>query len=157
MGKRSRSESDEQLGFWAEWCRIILKVEEKTTPQSDADALFGEAVSQAVADRNLRGLKMIARDLTEWAKRLPSEKRKQVDDLLRSKLGKGLAADARSESAKVQRVLEKGEIETEDDYRTLLGRADSIYADESKRDELERINAVLAKYHKAGGNPGGRR
>jgi hypothetical protein len=57
----------------------------------------------------------------------------------------------------VQRVLEKGEIETEDDYRTLLGRADSIYADESKRDELERINAVLAKYHKAGGNSGGRR
>ena len=111
--------------------------------------LFGEmeeAIERAFERRDLRGLRMVARDLAEWASDLSPEQQEQLDEQLRAQLGRGLR-DVRQDTQKeIARILRRGQIDTADECRLLIARADEIYADKSKAGELEQINRLLVAF-----------
>ena len=107
-------------------------------------ALFEDVVAQTLDKGDLRGMRMVAKDFAEGARALPGDNWQKLDDLLRLKFGKGLREEGDREATKVARVLKRGKIKGEAEYRLLHERAGQIFADESKKDELESIDALLA-------------
>lgn len=45
-------------------------------------------------------------------------------------------------------VVKKGKISNASEYELLLTRVEEIYSDESKKEEVEKLNMLLADYHK---------
>jgi len=105
-----------------------------------------EVIHQAFERRDLRGLRMVARDVAEWATDLSPEQQQQLDALLVSRFGRGLKDQRKDVEREIARILRRGQIETEGEYRLLMARVDEIYADESKAEELEQINRLLLAF-----------
>lgn len=142
---RSASRPEELLQL-RDWCTAIVRF---MASVSDSALLFGEmeeAIERAFERRDLRGLRMVARDLAEWAGDLSPERQEQLDEQLLAQLGRGLRNARQDAQNEISRILRRGQIDTADECRLLMSRADEIYADDSKRAELERINALLVAY-----------
>jgi hypothetical protein len=142
---RSPSRPEELLQL-RDWCTAIVRYIASLSAPEPLFVGMEEAIDRAFERRDLRGLRMVARDLAEWASDLSPEHQEQLDGQLLAQLGRGLR-DARQDAQnEVSRILRRGQIDTADECRLLMSRADEIYADDSKRAELERINALLAAY-----------
>lgn len=89
---------------------------------------------------------MVSRDVAEWATDLSPQHQQQLDELLASKFGRGLTDERKDVQKEIARVLRRGQIDTADECRLLMARADEIYADDAKRSELEKINRLLAAF-----------
>lgn len=143
--KRSSSHTEEPLQL-RDWCTAIVRFMASVSEPAPLFREMEEAIERAFERRDLRGLRMIARDVAEWASDLSPEHQEQLDEQLLAQLGRGLR-DARQDTQKeVSRILRRGQIDTADECRLLMSRADEIYGDDSKRAELERINALLVAY-----------
>jgi hypothetical protein len=108
-------------------------------------AQFEDGITQGLEGGSTKPIKVLARFLAEWAQMLPPDLNEQLDELLRSKGQTSLGSAAASRARQVQRILERGVIESDDQHRLLLSRVEEIFRDESKQDEVARINALLAK------------
>lgn len=105
-----------------------------------------KSIDQALEDRSLRALRDVAKDAAEGAADLSPRHQRQLEELLISKFGTGLR-DARKDTLKqIERILQRGRIENEDEFEVLTARVDEIYADESKRTELDTINKLLMAF-----------
>ncbi|MCL4684864.1 hypothetical protein KJ059_08940 [Myxococcota bacterium] len=129
-----------------DWCIAILQFMAQVDPSSGVFAHAEQATEAAFQRGDLRGLKMVARDVREWATALSPADQQRLDEVLREQFGRGLTEEAEGLRAEVGRILRRGQIDTQDEYRLLLSRADEIYADPSKQDELKSINELLAGY-----------
>lgn len=144
MGKAIDKQRKE-LEDLRDWCIAILGFMSELSPSHLFDHTK-DAVNAAFARGDLRGLKIAAKDLGEWAKGLAPSDCNNLDVALRTQFGRGLREDAQALRSKVAHILERRTIDSEEEYRLLLSRSDEIYADDSKRSELEQINALLAEY-----------
>jgi len=127
-----------------------------------AEAGVGEVIAtemraaiQAAFERgDLRSLKMVSRDLNEWANGMPPATIARLDAILRSELGED-PRGTESEARDLARILHRGTIEDEDEYRLLTRRLEEIYADGWKGGELEKINELLVAFEEklAGATP----
>lgn len=153
MATKTAEEKAKELAFLTEWCAIFLATafgEESGAPSEMSSALedlvsssLEDLVTQMLKKGDLRGMRSIAKELVGMAGALSEDKWHQLDESLRLKFGKGLREEADREAAKVNQILKRGKIRGEADYRLLHTRADQIFADESKKDELEKINDML--------------
>jgi hypothetical protein len=144
MAKQKGSRGEE-LQDLRDWCVAIIRFMGELSP-SDLFAQTEDAINAAFDRGDLRGLKMVSKDVGEWATGLASSDQKKLDEALRSQFGRGLREDVRAVRDEVARILKRGTIGGEEEYRLLSSRADEIYADDSKQSELKRINALLAEY-----------
>jgi biotin-(acetyl-CoA carboxylase) ligase len=144
----TRGIPDAQLIALAEWCRTVVRfLGAHSAPEKQAMyAQFEDGITQGLEGGSTKPIKVLARFLAEWAQMLPPDLNEQLDELLRSKGQTSLGSGAASRAKQVQRILERGVIESDDQYRLLLSRVEETFQDESKQDEVERINALLAKH-----------
>jgi hypothetical protein len=139
--------TSEDLQHLHDWIRTITDHLKANAPEMAS--FFGgleQSLTAAFRRGDARGLKMMVRDMQEWTRGMPPELVQQLDAQLRAKFGKGLREVSASEAKVIQKILKKGKIETEEEYRLLSSRVDEIHADPSKRNELEKINALLADH-----------
>ena len=90
---------------------------------------------------------MIASDVREWPDDLPPDEWERLDRELRERFGWGLSEEVKKFLQEVERILRRGRIESDDEYGLLQSRIDEIYADDSKREELDRIGELQFDYH----------
>jgi hypothetical protein len=156
MAKRSargnKAGSAEELASLAEFCRTIvgfLAELERDHPNAATSAMSSRMLSiidAAVARRDLRGLKMVRSDMVEWGSSLSRDDVVKLDERLRSKLGRGLADEAETNRKRVEDVLKRGRIESDDEYDLLLKWMDEIHGDEKWKREVDAINELLAAH-----------
>src|SRR5262245_42134751 len=135
-----------ELRMLRDWCLVVIAFIGEVGPPSPIVTLTKQAIGAAFDRSDHRGLKMISSDLAELAGDLPSDKQKELDNLLRSRFGKGLDIDATTKETLIQRVLERGKILTKGEYRIVLESVEAIYADETKQREVEQLNSLLTAY-----------
>ncbi|HVJ22285.1 MAG TPA: hypothetical protein VM686_43060 [Polyangiaceae bacterium] len=145
-------ERKQELDHLYAWCRTLLAQFKLVTPPSLAPLLepFGVIVENSYRKDDLPGLRQIAKDLLESAGGLTSEQQRELDDRLKSEVGRGLEKPeraARTEKTVIARVLKRGHIESTEEYRVSLERVEEVWNDDSKRDEVEALNAMLAAFH----------
>lgn len=148
MAKDSQKLPSDEINLLYTWCMtIIIYISSIAEPQCPALTDFFEAViREQYEKRSLRGLKQISGDLREWANGLNMKKQRELDELLHAKVGRGLKEGQRLFEKHVNAILKRGKIRNSDEAELLLQRADEIYSDKEKENELKKINVILAKY-----------
>jgi len=145
----AKKDSRDQLGEATElrdWCLAILGFFGELEPSSPFLAQYLQAIEAGFEGRDLRGLRIVAKDFAEWARDLPADQQSKLEQLLVPRFGRGLRSEAQKDQRERQRILKRGSIESEDEFRLLSSRADEIYADKSKAGELEQINHLLVAF-----------
>lgn len=147
----ANNEKHEKLVRARDWCLYVLRFLNKVSPAEIFSQMM-DVVEETFNKKDLRGLQMLERDIAENARALPNQAKKELDELLVAEIGWGLSALSNKEHQKVAKVLRRGAIESDEEYRILSDRADAIFDDTTKATELREINALLASYviHQSG-------
>ena len=146
MAGKTQPDHSEELSQLAEWCRTILGVIKGVSPKPEVYSHFDDAIARSVGKSDLRGLRAMSKDFTQWAESLQPALQVELDKQLRARCGRGLREERGDSQKEIARILRRGQIDNEDEYRLLMAHADEIYADESRAEELERVNSLLATF-----------
>lgn len=141
------SRRDAELEELRDRSLVILRFISEVAPSSPFFAEAQQGIEAAFEKRDVRGLRIAAKDLVEWTRDLPVDQQAKLEQILVSRFGRGLRAEAEKDQRELQRILKRGSIESEDEFRLLSSHADEIYADKLKAGELEQINRLLAAFH----------
>lgn len=135
------------VGEMAEWARTVLGFINSEGPVPMYEQ-YHKAIDGCVSRVDARGMKSIVTDFSEWAKGMSPDAQARLDETLREKHGKGLGAWA--DKKKLAKLLERGQIKTENEYRQLLAFVEEHHDDPSQKEAVDRANAALAAFHKQG-------
>jgi hypothetical protein len=143
-----------ELDELSEWCVLLTRAQFDfaVANHSGADDQFFremlelklDAIERTKARLDLRGLRMIYRDVNEMARGLAATHRGELDRRLRERFGRGLESGQRDLELRAGKILKRGKINNAEEYRTLEGWFDAILHDPSMQNEAGRINALLA-------------
>jgi hypothetical protein len=138
------------------WCRAVLG------HLSEAAAAAGEtlhfltgmadSLDQAIARGDVRGLKMVAEDLRQWASGLSRAKFEAIDKDLVARFGVGLVDKEKAFKKEVQKILRRGSIGDDDEYRTLNAWLGDAARGDERRADVESVRTLLAEYEVKQGN-----
>ncbi len=108
-----------------------------------------EVLEEACEKNDIKQLKRIDKELNVWLREMfrPDE-RKELEELFKEKLNENINDLDQSRIAKINKVVKRGKINNKKEYGLLLSRVDEIYDDDSKAKEVERLNSLLADFHK---------
>lgn len=73
-------------------------------------------IKNVVKKKDLRGLRMVSRDLNEWAKGLSQKEILELDRILKLEFNENLSGDKLTDNT-IEKLLTNGIIQTEDEYR----------------------------------------
>jgi hypothetical protein len=99
----------------------------------------------ARARGDLRGLRMVHRDLTEAARDLPAKDREELDGILRQRFGRGLESAEEEIALTARKIIERGVIDNAEEFRILEAWLNVLLEDPSKRGEAEEVSILLAR------------
>ena len=144
MAKRLTEKQIDELDHLNEWCLSILNYIVITHGENSMFLQYIEVVVEAYQKQKLEVLRRCLKDVNEWAKGLSKSDINELNKLLTIKFGYNLSKP----SNKLTAIIQRGKINSEDEYRLLLNRIDEIYENETNTKELETLNKLLADYHK---------
>jgi hypothetical protein len=138
--KQAKAEVEEM----AEWARAVLAFINSVgaVPMYEQ---YQKAIDGCASRGDARGMKGVVNDFSEWVKDMSPEAQARLDAHLREKLGKGLSAW--TDKKKLAKLLERGAIKTENEYRQVLAFVEENHRDPSQSDAVDRANAALAVFH----------
>lgn len=145
MAKASQDRTAE-LAALRDRCVAIVRFIGELGPPAALFAQTEEAINAAFERGDLRGLKMVSKDVGEWASGLSPSAQQKLDDVLRSRFGTGLREAGEEAHRELTRIFKRGTIADAEEYRLLSHRADEIHSDGSKSAELKKINELLAAF-----------
>ncbi len=162
--KKELSEKQEiEATFIKDWCTAVIDfIYSKYNEQASFGEMFKDAFSEETKQRYLKelnpsiylkGLRMAFNDTNEMAMGAPQSIQEELNKLLRKKFGKDLMTYSKKIQKKIAQIKEAGKISNEDEYRLIMSYIDSIYNDESKREELELLNNLLLSWEKGAVKP----
>ena len=149
---RMKNEADiaRQLAELRDKARCVLRF--ITEPATEGRVIWDEferVIDVAYAEGDARGLKDILRELTQWARTLPDDRRMQLDARLETQFASTMEDLYKPIRHKINQVLERGAIRTPAEYRLLEERASEIHDDPASKAELDRVNALLVMFHRS--------
>lgn len=140
----------EELEHLKNWSLIIIRyMDEVSGPDSFAFKKFEDAILETYEKENLKGMKVILNDLRQWIKSLPKAHIDVVNQRLKAKFGRDLNTD--DSAKKIRRIIERMGIKNLQEYRLIMDYFDEIYMDDTKKEEIEKVNSILEEYQKKTG------
>lgn len=109
-----------------------------------------KSIDTAFNNSNSTYLKKVDKELNVWLIEMfrPHEK-EELTRLLKEKLNEDVAHEDLRRIKKINKIVSRGKINTLSEYALLKQRVEEIYADESKSNEVELINNLLAEFYKS--------
>lgn len=144
MKKILTEKQQKELVFMKDWILIvhdyIFKDDEDILEE---DKLY---IIKAFEIGEIRGMRMAFNDTLDMAKDLSYAQKEELNAILREKFGTDLNEQNNKNYKKIKRVIQRGQIKTDEEYYLLKERIDEIYDDESKREEVEELGTLLLNY-----------
>ena len=141
MNKAQREAEATALG---RWCLCVTgcigQMGDPTIPE------FEEVVSRSLAARSVTQLRSLKRDLTEWVRGLTPQQQLRVEEALRAQVGAEFSDEETADRETVKQVLDRGKIQNQVEYRLLSQWIDRLIDDESKKEEVAKIDALLTQF-----------
>jgi hypothetical protein len=135
-----------------DWCVVILDF---ITAKNANFKAFAEPTKdnlnkyyKSYNQRLYKGFQQSYRDINEMAKALSPSEYGELNAILNERFGKDLNGINPITDKKIVKVLKEGKISSPTEYELLLNRVEEIYSDESKKEEVVKLNELLANYHK---------
>lgn len=138
------TKKEEELLMMKEWSLTIinylLNVETRTTtlPQ------FIQIINETAENGNIRGMRMIYRDVNEMAASLRSSDLIELNNLLKKKFGEDL--NSKEDLSKIQKILKKNVISNETEFRLVLGYVDANFQNDDQKAFIDSLNKLLADF-----------
>jgi hypothetical protein len=109
-----------------------------------------ETFENAFENNDDNVLKEINKELDVWLIEMfrPSEKA-ELSRLLKERLNEDTEQADFKRFNRINKIIKRGKINTLSEYALLKQRVEEIYADESKSNEIELINSLLAEFYKS--------
>jgi hypothetical protein len=146
MKRELSQKSFEELSFLKEWILTITDFLLLKYPKAETPTLMRQIVTETFEKSNLRGMRMVYKDMNELSKGLSSIDLEELNRVLKERFGSDLTVYSNKGLAKIQRIIKRGRVNTDDEFRLLSNRVDEIYADDSKKDEVEVLNKLMGDY-----------
>ena len=110
-------------------------------------------LNQVSGARYMRGLKQAFNDINqlanEWTNEWTNSTREndlrksqlsELNKILLAKFGRTLVDEDKETEGRIEKIIKRGKINSEEEYRIILTKVDEIYADKSKVDEIGRAS-----------------
>jgi hypothetical protein len=147
----ARKLTDQQMAELEELrhrCALILDFLETRVGVSSAQR-FRDSLEETYADRALGDMRILWRDSKEWLKDLSPSQRAEIITILEANTAVDFGGEQKKERDAVQKILQRNRIRTDAEYRLVLDRVERVYMDPTFREEVQRLNRLLADYHVA--------
>jgi TRAP-type mannitol/chloroaromatic compound transport system substrate-binding protein len=105
-------------------------------------------LEKAYDEKNIKILKAADADNNEQVKHMPLPLALELKSFLKQKLNIDFDVIDNLRIEAIEKVLQRGKIVNSQEYELLLNRVDEIYTDNSKKEDVKKINELLATYHK---------
>lgn len=148
MAKKLNSIQIKELIHIKEWCLTVMNFMISHYEGKDVFIQFSEVIKEGFNKQDLRGMRYVYKDTNEWAKGLPLTHIEELNRILNEKFGEDIKKQTDRDITKISRIIKNGEINSEDEYRLILNRVEEIYADDNKKEEVLKLNKLLANFHK---------
>jgi hypothetical protein len=106
--------------------------------------LFRASVESAYQQKNLRGMRMLIKDFTEWGRSLEPPHKDRLEELLQSRFGKGLSAY--QQLNRMKNIIKRGKINTIQEYTFLRDYYEEFFHDSSKKKVLDELHQLIYDY-----------
>jgi hypothetical protein len=138
------SEQLKELDRLKDWSLTILRFINTKTPSGSMNYVgkFEEVVTQTYDKKDLRGMKLLFKDVIAWSKDLEKEQITELNKIIRKKFGEDLYYSHK----KIEEILSKAVIENLAEYKLLFDYFEEINSDESRNDEISRVNRLIEEY-----------
>ncbi|WP_270611004.1 hypothetical protein [Bacteroides intestinalis] len=148
MGKELNQKALDELSFMKDWNWTIVDFLVKNENTEFFKELY-QVITDTFDKKNLRGMRMMYNDSNEVARGLSPNKLNEINQILKEKFGFDLNKDHDKTLAKINRIIQRGHLENDDEFSLLSSRVDEIYADDSKEKEVETLENLMTHYEKS--------
>lgn len=107
--------------------------------------LAAKSCRDAAEREDLRALRAGARDFASVANGMTPDRWNEVDQILRSKFGVGLRNGAANAATSLAKVLERGEIRSDEEYQLVKQRLDQIQGNASAQEESDALAQLIER------------
>lgn len=130
-----------QLDHLYDWCSYCLDFVERQGSLPPPIVSAGRiGLEKAYKKGNLRAMRVAVTEMVSWTREWPEGIRCSLDRDLFRNFGHGLVGAAADREARIALVLQRGKIETADEYRLVRGLLDDGELDDHDRaDAVDRI------------------
>lgn len=166
MKRKLNEKQLEELKFKYEWCKTIQEFINAHEDDSfdvelmqDLDSAFAEqnpsihdylirVLDKAYLEQNLVGLRSSINDYNEDARDLTPAEFEELNAILREKFGEDLVHNRQKDLAKIKRIIKRGKINNEDEFRLLKGRIDELL-EEEKIEEAQLLDKLMFEFEES--------
>ena len=147
MKRKNNQKKIEELTFLKEWNETIIKFFILKSKDNSLE-VFHQIINETFNKSDLRGMRMIYKDLNEGTNDLPLIEFNESNQLLSQKFGTDLTECNIKNLTKIKQIVKKGNINNDEEYRLILNRVEEIYADNNQKDQTEILNMLITNYIK---------
>lgn len=147
MKRKINQNKLEELTFLKEWNETIVKFFVLKSKDTSLE-IFHQIINETFNKADLKGMRMIYKDLNEGANDLPLIEFNELNQQLSQKFGTDLTECNNKNLTKIKQIVKKGNINNDEEYRLILNRVEEIYADDNQKEETEILNMLLINYIK---------
>jgi hypothetical protein len=143
-----KEEKQAELVALGRWCTAVLANFSRVGTSPFVSGMQG-IVAKAIEKKSVTQLRTIKRDLSEWIRGLsPAQRTAVLEDVDQAggKEGEEGEGGEEGEEVVVRRAIERGWIESEDEYRTLSTWLEFTQEDDKRADDLLLVDALLTKF-----------
>lgn len=166
MKRKLNEKQLEELKFKYEWCKTIQEFINAHEDDSfdvelmqDLDSAFAEqnpsmhdylirVLDKAYLEQNLVGIRSSINDYNEDARDLTPAEFEELNAILREKFGEDLVHNRQKDLAKIKRIIKRGKINNEDEFRLLKGRIDELL-EEEKIEEAQLLDKLMFEFEES--------
>ena len=149
MKKELSQKALDELSFMRDWNWAIVDFIVKNENEEAFKEIFKELhqiISITFEKKDLRGMRMMYNDNNEMVRGLSQDKQSELNQILKEKFGFSLERAHDLNLAQINQILQRGYLKNDVEFRLLLSHTDEIYADSSKKKEVEILENLMADY-----------
>jgi hypothetical protein len=148
MKKKLSEEQLKKIEYLNKRCHLILDFIHKVSQADQVIEKFKLIVNNAYDAKDLKGLLSTSKFMDDWASELLPAESKELKQILEKELGASATSESKSEIEAIKKIIEKGKIENNKEYKMVLDKVEKLYKFESNKKQVEILNRLLTDYHK---------
>lgn len=127
-------------------CNVTIRFLNRRGELGDIGRQFEEVIQQTYEEQNLRGMRMLGRDLNDWSKDLRPEERRELEAILSTELGVEADRQGAADETELRKIEARSRITNEREYSLVQARLEELRETSASSEEAQRLAALLASY-----------
>ena len=130
-----------------EWCLTACDYLLKIDPEFLFLAKEVEKIIMKIDKKKKKNdMRALYKELHLWLRDLPPNQIEELNQILTEKFGHNLADVAKMETKAIEKIIKRGRIRNDTEYRLVWQREDEIYTDDSQFEYAETLRKLLSDY-----------